>query len=147
MQAIFQVGILVKNLENAMEELTQAQNVRWGAIANRQYNDWKFRRVFSMEGPPYIELIEGPPGSPWDCGGASKLEHLQWWTDDMEADTRRFLAAGLTIDTDGVKLGGPFRYFRGPATGMRYELIDSAQRARYKERWGIEAAAQSTKDG
>lgn len=147
MQPIFQVGILVKNLEAAMEELTKAQNVQWGVVMNRQYNDWKFRRVISMEGPPYIELIEGPPGSPWDCGGTSRLDHLQWWTDDMEADTQRFLDAGLALDTDGVKLGGPFRYFRAPATGMRCELMDSKFRATYKERWGIEESAQSKAKG
>ena len=145
MEPFFQVGILVPDLERAMQELSAAQNVTWGTVAARQYNDWKFRRVFSKEGPPYIELIEGPPGSPWDCGGSPKLDHLQWWSDDMQKDTQRMEAAGLTLDTDGKKLGGPFRYFRAPATGMRVELIDASNRAGYRERWGIADEAPKAK--
>jgi hypothetical protein len=149
MEPFFQVGVIVEDIEAAMEELARAQGVRWGTVAERQYKQWKFKRVFSMEGPPFIELIEGPPGSPWDSSKGSRIDHLQWWTKDMEADSRRMQAAGAVLDTDGVKESplvapdgsekpGIFRYFRAPRSGMRLELIDESVRADHRKRWGIE---------
>ena len=149
MEPFFQVGVIVEDIEAAMDELTRAQNVKWGKLMNRRLGEWKFKRVFSLDGPPYIELIEGPPGSPWDSSKGSRIDHLQWWTSDMEGDTRRMEAAGVPIDTDGVrdsptiapdgsKKPGIFRYFRAPASGMRLELIDSSVRPNHRERWGID---------
>lgn len=140
MEPFFQVGIIVQDLERAMEELSRAQDIRWGKVADRKVGDWQFRRVFSMEGPPYIELIQGPPGSPWDASAGPRLDHLQWWTDDLERDSRKYAAAGLTLDTDGTRFGGLFRYFQAPATGMRLELIDASLRPAHRQRWGIEEA-------
>lgn len=149
MEPFFQVGIIVQDIEASMKELTEAQGVQWGEIANRKYQQWEFKRVFSMEGPPYIELIEGPPGSPWDASKGSRIDHLQWWSKDMEADTKRMQSAGLTLDLDGVnnspivaadgtKKPGIYRYFNAPKTGMRLELIDESQRAVHRQRWGID---------
>ena len=149
MEPFFQVGIIVEDIEAAMSELTRAQNVQWGKVAARKYQQWDFKRVFSLDGPPYIELIEGPPGSPWDSSQGSRIDHLQWWTRDMEADTRRMQAAGVPLDTDGVKESpmvaadgsrkpGIFRYFRAPKSGMRLELIDESVKANHRERWGID---------
>jgi len=151
MEPIFQVGVIVEDIDAAMKELSAAQGVRWGKVADRQYKQWKFKRVFSTEGPPYIELIQGPPGSPWDSSKGSRIDHLQWWTRDMQGDSKRMLAAGLPIDTDGVtespltaldgaKLPGIFRYFNAPASGMRLELIDESVRPDYRKRWGIDGA-------
>ena len=99
MEPFFQVGVIVENIEAAMDELTRAQNIVWGKVINREYRQWRFRRVFSLDGPPYIELVEGPPGSPWDSSKGSRLDHLQWWTRDMAGDTKRMLAAGLQVDS------------------------------------------------
>lgn len=149
MEPFFQVGIIVEDIEASMKELSDAQGVKWGEVANRKYQQWNFKRVFSLQGPPYIELIEGPPGSPWDASKGSRIDHLQWWTKDMEADSRRMEAAGLTVDIDGVnnspivgpdgaKKPGIYRYFNAPKTGMRLELIDESQRAVHRQRWGID---------
>ena len=149
MEPFFQVGVIVENIEAAMDELTRAQNITWGRIVNREYRQWRFRRVFSLDGPPYIELVEGPPGSPWDSSKGSRLDHLQWWTRDMAGDTKRMLAAGLQVDSvkeeeliapDGSKKPGILRtYFRAPASGIRIELIDESVRAGHRKRWGIES--------
>lgn len=153
MKPIFQVGFVVADIDAAMEELQKAQDVRWGKVVERQFKHWKFKRVFSLDGPPYIELVQGPPGSPWDASKGSRIDHLQWWTEDMASDTKRMEAAGVTIDTDGVrdspitqpdgsKKPGIFRYFNAPASGMRIELIDSSVRANHRERWGIDEPAK-----
>jgi len=152
MEPFFQIGVIVEDIEAAMQELTQAQGVKWGEVAQRKYQQWEFKRVFSLDGPPYIELIEGPPGSPWDSSKGSRIDHLQWWTKDMEADSTRMQAAGVTLDVDGVKESplvapdgtkkpGIFRYFKAPSSGMRLELIDESVRFNYRERWGIDQPA------
>ena len=149
MEPFFQVGIIVQDIEASMKELSDAQGVQWGEVANRKYQQWEFKRVFSLQGPPFIELIEGPPGSPWDASKGSRIDHLQWWSKDMEADTKRMEKAGLSVDIDGVnnspivgedgkKKPGIYRYFNAPKTGMRLELIDESQRAVHRQRWGID---------
>ena len=153
MEPFFQVGVIVEDIEAAMKELTEAQGVEWGEIAQRKYQQWDFKRVFSLAGPPYIELIEGPPGSPWDSSKGSRIDHLQWWTKDMEGDSKRMASVGVPIDTDGVNMSpvtapdgtrkpGIFRYFNAPKSGMRIELIDESVKASHRERWGVDKPAR-----
>jgi hypothetical protein len=126
----YQVGIIVPDLDPAMEELASALGVTWGTVVTPEYANGPKRFVFSIEGPPHIELIEGRPGSPWDCSDGPRLDHIGLWTADIQAGKARLAAAGMPIDTDGADLGNPiFTYHDAPACGMRVELVDEARRA------------------
>jgi hypothetical protein len=140
----FQVAIVVRDLEAAREELGRTLGVEWGGVRESSMGEWSYRLSFSKQGPPHVELIEAPPGGPWevDPRGKMRLDHLQWWTTDIDADTERLVADGATVDFDGMAYDHPFRYFK-LATGLRVELIndpDGSLRADYRTRWHIDEA-------
>jgi hypothetical protein len=134
----FQVGILVQDIDAARTELAAALGVRWAPTADRETEGWKIRACFSLEGPPYLELIEGPPGSPWDNGGASRIDHIGYWAPDIEQARDELAANGLDVEVDGTRSGGVFTYHRGRHSGLRVELIDAATRGAFYERWGLD---------
>ena len=133
----WQVGLVVQNIEEAQEELTRALGVEWCEIAELS-NEWDYRLVLSRQGPPYIELLEGPPGSPWDATQGSRMDHFAIWTDDVAAERRRLEAAGLPVDWDGQALGRPVNYHSAPQCGIRIETVDSSMKANLSERFGLE---------
>lgn len=119
MNPMYQIGIAVQDLEAAMAELTAAVGTRWYDVIDVSSPDMKLRIAISVEGPPHFELIEASPGSPWDSTAGSRFDHLQWWSGDLEGDTARLVASGLTLDHDF----GWLRYFSAPKTGIRVELL------------------------
>jgi hypothetical protein len=137
-QPHFQVGILVEDLDAAREELGRAIGVTWGEIVERQNGEWKIRVCFALEGPPYLELIEGPAGSPWEATGGSRIDHIGCWTPDIEASKQQLAADGFALELDGSKYGGKFSYHRGPRSGLRVELLESSGKDAFYERWGLE---------
>jgi hypothetical protein len=112
----YQVAFVVESLEESMAELTRAVGVRWHV----PYESPDLRVAISIEGPPHFEIIQGAAGGPWDSTLGSRFDHLQWWTTDMEADTRALVDAGLTLTHD---FDGGLRYFHAPHTGARLELL------------------------
>ena len=121
----FHVGIIVEDLESAMGELGRALELSWHEPHERSYDGSTIRVCFSKEGPPYLELIEGQPGSHWSTDSGPHLDHLGYWSSDFQADVERLEAAGMSLDIDGVKMGGRFNYHRSPSAGLRIELIDA----------------------
>jgi hypothetical protein len=134
----FQVGVLVEDLEAAREELGNALGLEWSDIVVREIDEWTIRVCFAKQGPPYLELIEGPAGSPWEATGGSRIDHIGYWADDLESSKHRLDAAGLALEVDGAAYGGVFTYHRGRKSGLRVELIDAGGRAAFYERWGLE---------
>jgi hypothetical protein len=132
-QPYFQVGIVVTRLEDAMEELGGALGVGWSGPVDRQVREWVLRIAFARTPPPYVELIEGPPGSVWDAAASPRIHHLGYWSEDMDADSARLEAAGIPLELDV----GHARYHRGERSGTRIELIDMAYRAEFHTRWGF----------
>jgi hypothetical protein len=134
----FQVGVLVTDLPAAMEELGASLGVDWVGPQPREIGEWTLQVAFTTQGPPYIELIQGPAGSYWDARGqGSFLHHVGYWSDDMAADAARLEAAGMPLEFDGAPHGAGIRYHRGAASGLVVELIDAANRAAWHERWGL----------
>ena len=134
----FQVGMLVQDIEASRAELAEGLGVTWSSIVERQVGDWKIRVCFVKEGPPYLELIEGPPGSPWDATAGSRIDHIGYWVDDLAAGKRRLADAGLALEVDGSAYGGVFTYHRGRASGLRVELLESSGLPAFYERWGLQ---------
>jgi hypothetical protein len=134
----FQVGILVQDLDAARDELGRALGLTFGETLERTNGPWTIRVCFALQGPPYLELIEGPPGSPWDNGGVSRIDHIGCWTPDIEASKAKLAEEGFSLELDGSQYGGLFSYHRGPASGLRVELLDASGEDAFYERWGIE---------
>lgn len=134
----FQVGVLVQDIDGARDELQRALGITFGEIIDRDTGEHRIRVCFSFEGPPYLELIEGPPGSPWDAGAGSRIDHIGYWAPDIAAARDHLDRQGLALEVDGTAAGGVFTYHRGRASGLRVELIDRATQPAFYERWGLE---------
>ena len=118
----FQAGVAVQNLEQAMEELSAALGLEWIGPQDRDVGGMQFRVSFARTAPPYLELIEGGPGSPWDATGGPHLHHLGYWTDDKNGDMARLEAAGMTKEVTFEPVEGPVN-----------DRIDDAYRAKYHD--------------
>jgi len=129
----FQIGIFVQDLEAAMTQVGSALGLTWSDIRDRELDDGgHLRVVFSHQGPPHIELIEGPPGSAWDASAGPRIDHLGYWSDDFAADRDR-------LERDGVPeiRGDHRRTHHQTAHGFRIELFDDRTRDGFYEQWRI----------
>jgi len=120
----WQVGVVVQHLEGAMEELSRTLGLTWGEIkVNHTFGDEQ-RVVFSREGPPYFELIQGAPGSQWDPTAGPRLDHLAYWVPDISAERMRLEASGAPVVVDGQEKGLPINYHNFARAGFRVEMFD-----------------------
>ncbi|MFF1921332.1 VOC family protein [Streptomyces sp. NPDC058221] len=67
MTAFYHVCFVVPDIEQAMQDFKRAAGVAWSDPVSDRLGEWDYRIVFTAGGPPFVELIEGPPGSPWDA--------------------------------------------------------------------------------
>ena len=134
MEQYFQVGFVVPDLEAAMDELGTSLGVEVIGPLERDLDEGVLRIAFALTPPPYVELLEGPPGSVWDAVDGAKMHHLGYWSEDIDADSARLERAGMALELD---LG--FARYHGPAlaTGARLELIDIGYKADFFARWGL----------
>ncbi|MGW3471337.1 VOC family protein [Saccharopolyspora sp. NPDC000995] len=64
MTALYHVCFVVPDIEEAMLDFEGAAGVEWNELQTSRLADWDYRIVFTKGGLPFIELIEGAPGSP-----------------------------------------------------------------------------------
>lgn len=143
----YHVGFVVADLDATMTEFEDLLGVRWASQQRRDFTvrtpegpvQATFRFTYSTHtsGPALIELIEGPPGTPWDPGQgvAAAFHHVGFWADDLVGDSQRLDGSGAPLEaTTGT---GPdpvgFAYHQ-PTHGPRVELVDAARRPTF-QRW------------
>lgn len=132
----FHVGMVVEDLPAAMAELTATIGVTWREPHDSRYGEWGIKVVYSIEGPPYIELVQGGAGGPWDTSKGSRIDHIGIWSEDVAKESERLAKASIPVDFDPVSVGKPatFCYHRAVASGVRVEVIDLGARKRIEER-------------
>lgn len=130
----FHVGYVVEDIERAAAELGVALGLHFNEPHESRYGEWTILVCYASDGPPFVELVQGEPGSPWDTSRGSRADHIGYFAPDLARDKRALERAGLPIDIDGTEYGGKFTYHRAPHAGMRLELIDEARRAPLLER-------------
>lgn len=134
MTGFYHVCFVVPDLERAMRDFTRVSGTAWGTPQDRTLGEWPYRIVFTS-GPPYVELIEGSPGSPWDPGDGARFDHLGWWSQSVEDDSRRLVAEGLPEDFNGCPYGRPFVYHKVDSIGARFELVDASLQRFFLDTW------------
>jgi len=132
---IYHIGIVVQNLDQAMDELGTAMGYTWSTIRTMNANllvpagttAVSLRIAFTRQGPPWLEFIEGPADSLWSAAGGNTLHHLGFYVDDLDAERKRLESLGMAFEIGGVgpdgRLAG-FAYHSNPHGG-RLELVDS----------------------
>jgi catechol 2,3-dioxygenase-like lactoylglutathione lyase family enzyme len=151
--AIYHVGYVVENLNDAMGQFSEAIGARFvDHFVTTRYRDAsnsivtvELHTSFSLDGPTHIELIEAKPGSIWDIGSGPGLHHIGLWTDDVPAEAARLVRAGLTavassMDPDDESSPGYFSYHRNPQGNM-IELVDINKQQGMRDWIGASAAS------
>lgn len=137
----YHVGLIVPELGEAMRDLSSTLGLTWAKqqrgempviVDGRQVTrDISF--VYSIEGPPHVELI-GANEPPW-CA-QDGLHHMGIWTEDVVGDMEKLVAEKYSITATGVgRDGNPsrFAYLTSP-TGLLVELVDTRSKAAF-DRW------------
>jgi catechol 2,3-dioxygenase-like lactoylglutathione lyase family enzyme len=141
----FHICFAVPDLEQAMDDFTEFAGVRWQPIEHDELDAWSYRVAMSAD-DPFIELIEGPPGSPWDASQGPRFDHVGWWCADLEATARQLGQAGHALTLDGRVHGRRFTYHQVDSVDARFEFVDVARRRRLMELWGLAAQAEAPAD-
>ncbi|MET7362296.1 VOC family protein [Streptomyces sp. NPDC005562] len=135
MTAFYHVCFVVPDLERAMQDFRRSAGVEWSAPHSDRLGAWDYRIVFSAGGPPFIELIEGPAGSPWDASQGARFDHIGFWSEDVRQGSRRLEHEGMPTDFTGCPYGRPFAYHQVDSIGARIELVDVGRQAAFLDRW------------
>lgn len=131
------VGIIVEDLDAAMTEMTNTLGIQWLPVQERPNDDTTLRLTFSAAAP-FIELIEGSPGTSRDTTNGPHVDHLAYWTSDFDADKARMIRDGMTLDVEGSSpFGGSWCYLSSRVTGFRVELCDVAAFEAWHRQWGL----------
>jgi hypothetical protein len=140
----FHVGYVVPDLAAAMERLEATAGLRWAdprvlpvsLRTNEGQLSTQLHLTYSVDGPPYLELIEEQPGTIWSPEDRG-LHHLGYWSSRFTDDIDRLKRDGFAFETGAVDAQGAlarFVYLREPHTGLRIELRDEARKAAM-EQW------------
>jgi len=130
----FQIGVHVSDIDNAMQEITAGLGLSWTDIRDMTVGEWNIRVAFARQGPPFIELVQGPPGSPWHVASGSSIDHLGYWTSEYERERERL----NSIDLPELRGGAGRVHFHLPAAGFRLELFDDEGKDAFYKAWGLD---------
>jgi hypothetical protein len=134
---IWQIGIVVDDIELAATEILQVLGLEFTEPVARSYGGNDIRVGLSLTGPPYFELIEGNGGGPWDGHTGSRLDHLAYFVDDLEAERERLVAEGCPVIVESAALGMVANYHLLPRTNIRVEAVDAAFKTRIRDAYGL----------
>lgn len=143
MESYFHVGIVVADLDVARAHFTDLLGTEWGPIMETELpirtgdGDAAVvpNRICYSTAPPYLELIQEVPGTPWVCNEHSNLHHLGFFVGVLGGEADRLVGAGCPLEIMGGQGEGPpesFTYHRDPL-GVRVELVDAALRTLMEE--------------
>lgn len=129
----YHVALVVPELDAGMAALTDALAISWAEIQRRDVafespagpRATEMAYVYSLDGPPYLELIEQRDGTIFATAG---LHHLGVWCDDRPGESARLDGLGWPRETvglapDGTWAGGLFHL----VAGLRVEVVDIAR--------------------
>jgi Glyoxalase/Bleomycin resistance protein/Dioxygenase superfamily len=134
----YHIGLVVPDLRAAMEQYAAAFGFTWARIHERAPDvvadgarrSAEIAVTYSVQGPPYLELIEERSGSVWGAGGFA-LTHVGFWAQDLTAGQRALDACGLAARVRDAAAGGrPARFSYHPfAGGLWIELVHTSFKA------------------
>ncbi|MER7345841.1 VOC family protein [Streptomyces aurantiacus] len=135
MTGFYHVCFVVPDIERAMRDFRRSAGVEWSDPVSDRMGGWDYRIVFSRGGPPFIELITGPAGSPWDASQGARFDHIGFWSSDVGQASRRLEKEGMPVDFSGCPYGRPFAYHRVDSIGARVEFVDVSRQAAFLDGW------------
>ncbi|HEY1689789.1 MAG TPA: VOC family protein [Solirubrobacteraceae bacterium] len=125
----FIVGLVVRDLARAQQELTAALGFAWGDVVQSDAVGWPLKVTYARTSEPYLQLIESCPDSPWEALGDGRLDHIDVWAADFEVDSRRLEAAGFSLEIESAVTGRVWRLYRAKHSRLRVEMHYPNERA------------------
>ncbi|MYV49619.1 VOC family protein [Streptomyces sp. SID2888] len=142
----YHVCFVVPDIEQTMEDLGRSVGVEWSGILEDSLGEWEYRLAFSRGGPPYLELVQGPPGSPWDSSRGARCHHLGFWTKDVEESSRWLADNGFEMEFSACPLGRPYTYHKVKSMDVGIELMDISRQRRFLDTWNPGGESMSAFD-
>jgi Glyoxalase/Bleomycin resistance protein/Dioxygenase superfamily len=134
----FHFGIIVDRLDVSMEDLSRRFCLEWRTVAEirrTMYFDQcresyvELSSVYTVQGPPFIELIQEVPGSLWTKATEGLVHHLGFSSSCLPEVCREFEESGLRrVVSDGLEAEA-FAYYSIPY-GPYIEIMTTDARAR-----------------
>lgn len=128
------VGIIVPDVDAAMETLTAQLGVEWVGVFEpllAVHDDEHGRRDIKMKiavtvQRPFLELIQAVPDTPWVTeNGGLFMHHLGYFVDDLAADSAA-ISGPCPLELSGVGQEGdmPRTFTYHVHQGLRFELLE-----------------------
>jgi hypothetical protein len=140
---LFHVGIVVDDLDAALEELGSLFGYEWcplfaieiPVVLPEGETTVDLHFVYSKTAPR-IEVIRAVPGTPWVPALGSGLHHAGYWSDDIAADGVRLSEHGYSEEARGVRPDGApiWAYYRSPR-GLRIEIVSRELERGLEQYW------------
>ncbi|QUQ71290.1 VOC family protein [Kutzneria sp. CA-103260] len=135
MNRYYHLCFVVRDIERATADLTRTLGVTWSPVRSGTLGDWNYSIVFSVEGPPFFEVIQGDAGSPWDAAEGSRFDHIGYWSGDVTRDKQLLATRGAPVEFDSCPYGRSFTYHRLDSIGARVELVDVTAQEGFLATW------------
>jgi len=145
----YHVGVLVRDIAAARRRFSAALGITFGPVEPRVLNftsgeNDEVALCYSVEGPPYLELIEASGGGLFGLQHPEGVHHIGAWVTDGSSHCAALGAHGVAVDRQLQSVDGPyghsenFVWFNAPADlhGVRFEFVDDSVRAALEERFG-----------
>jgi len=135
---IFQVCMLVPDMEEAMRALGGPAGLTWAApwtFDNLKY--WtprgmvttpRIRVTYSHQGPQHLELIQPEPGGFFELATPRGPHHVGIWSADVGAETAALVREGWAVEAAAVSPDegyGRVSFVRPPGGGMLLEIVST----------------------
>jgi catechol 2,3-dioxygenase-like lactoylglutathione lyase family enzyme len=134
----FHVGILVADIAVAIERFSEALGMRFTepteqitTVHDPEPTECRVRAAYSINEPPYLELIEAQGDGVLSLRRGEGLHHIGFWAPDF--DTYERSETGLTLPAGPrfcLAAGAPTMWLTDPGDlhGVRLEWVNSALR-------------------
>ena len=134
---LYHIGLIVPDLGAAMGQYTATFGFSWApthesrpeVIVDGERRQAEIAVTYSVQGPPYLELVQERRGSIWGADGLA-LTHVGFWAEDLSAGRRALDESGLVARVrDDDRDGRPARFSYHPfAGGLWIELVHTSFR-------------------
>ena len=132
---LYHSGLIVPDLPAAMAQYTATFGFSWATVhestpevmVDGERRQAQIAVTYSIQGPPYLELVQERHGSIWGADGLA-LTHVGFWAEDLSAGRRALEESGLVARVrDADRDGRPARFSYHPfAGGLWIELVHTS---------------------
>jgi len=130
---LYHVGVLVHDLEAGIQHFGASLGLTFETprlysvlVEHRgESTPRQLRVAYSIEGPPFVELLESQSEGPWHGGHGEGLHHMGFHEDDLAGRLAALKAAGTPADTTIFIGPDPAAAYLHPdhLHGTRIELV------------------------